>query len=79
MVRKMPAIGRITDSDTSWTISKTRGENSAGVKLTCSLISPTCLLTLSNIPDRLPITPPTSISLSHSVIFWSTLSTGQPP
>ena len=28
MVRKMPAIGRITDSDTSWTISKTRGENS---------------------------------------------------
>ena len=25
------------------------------------------------------MTPPTSISLSHSVIFWSTLSTGRLP
>ena len=79
MVRKMPAIGKMADSDTPWTISKTRGENSAGVRLTCSPISPTCSLTESNIPDKLPMTPPTSISLSHSVIFWSTLSTGRPP
>ena len=40
------------------------------------LISPTWLLTDSNIPDRLPMMAETSISFSQSVICWSMLSKG---
>ncbi|EJX08611.1 hypothetical protein EVA_03281 [gut metagenome] len=38
-----------------------------GVWPTCVAMSATCWFTLSNIPDKFPMMPPTSISLSHWV------------
>ena len=48
----------------------------AGVMPTEVAISPTWLLTDSNVPDRFPIIAETSISFSQSVICWSMLSKG---
>lgn len=71
-----PAIGIITDSEMLRTMAKTPGEKFAGVMPTEVAISPTWLLTDSNIPDRFPMMPETSISFSQSVICWSMLSKG---
>ena len=60
----------------SVTMAKTPGEKFAGVMPTEVAISPTWLLTDSNIPDRFPIIAETSISFSQSVICWSMLSKG---
>ena len=48
---------------------QTRNSAAAPAQARCARpdISPTCWFTESNIPDRFPIMPPTSISLSHSV------------
>ena len=75
-VRIKPAIGIITDSEMFRTMAKTPGEKFAGVMPTEVAISPTWLLTDSNIPDRFPIIAETSISFSQSVICWSMLSKG---
>ena len=57
-------------------MAKTPGEKFAGVMPTEVAISPTWLLTDSNIPDRFPMMAETSISFSQSVICWSMLSKG---
>ena len=67
-VKNMPAMGIMTDSEMFLTREKTPGEKLAGVPPTCVATSATCLLTASNIPDKLFIMPSTSILLSHSAI-----------
>lgn len=52
-----------------FTILKTLAFQPCGVAPTTAATSATCSLMESNIPDRLLIIPPTSSSLSHSVIF----------
>lgn len=79
MVRKMPAIGKMADSDTPWTISKTRGSKLSGLVPTCAAISPTWVFTASNRPERLDMIAPAKIPLIQSAIALSTFSKGCHP
>ena len=67
IARITPAMGTMMELERLWIMLKMPPFQPCGVCPTCTDISPTCWFTESNIPDRLPIMPPTSISLSHSV------------
>ena len=67
IARITPAIGTIMEFDRFSIMLKILPFHPCGVWPTCTDISATCWFTLSNIPERLLIIPPTSISFSQFV------------
>ena len=67
IARITPAIGTMMELDRFSIMLKILPFHPCGVWPTCTDISATCWFTLSNIPERLLIIPPTSISFSQFV------------
>jgi hypothetical protein len=65
--RIAPAMGMMMVSERFWIMLKMLPFHPWGVWPTCTEMSATCWLTESNIPERLLMMPPTSISFSQSV------------
>ena len=65
----IPAIGMMTVSDRFLILLKIPAFHALGVWLTSPAIVPTFVFTSVNIPSRLDITQPCSISFMSSVIF----------
>ena len=69
-VRITPAMGTMTVSERFWIMEKTPPFQPWGVFPTSPTISPTLVLTESNIPVKFPLMPSVSSPRSH----WSSLS-----
>ena len=67
MARITPAIGTMMELERFWIMLKMSPFQPCGVWPTCTDISATCWFTLSNIPVKFPMMPPTSISFSQLV------------
>ena len=67
MARITPAIGTMMELERFWIMLKISPFHPCGVWPTCVAMSATCRFTLSNIPVKFPMMPPTSISLSQLV------------